>query len=124
MIDFNNASFMKLNNASVQDAAKLLDGVIIPGEAIISAFKGIRDWVVFTDKRVIAVNVQGMTGKKRDFTSLPYSHIQAYSVETAGHFDLDAELEMWFSGLGKVKLEFASGVDIRAIGQFIAGRIL
>ncbi|WP_240947368.1 PH domain-containing protein [Bifidobacterium oedipodis] len=93
-------------------------------EAIISAFKGIRDWVVFTDKRVIAVNVQGMTGKKRDFTSLPYSHIQAYSVETAGRFDLDAELEMWFSGLGKVKLEFASGVDIRAIGQFIAGRIL
>ena len=91
---------------------------------MVSAFKGMRDWVVFTDKRLVAVNVQGVTGKKRDFTSLPYSHIQAYGVETAGHFDLDSELEMWFSGLGKVKLEFSNGVDIRAIGQFIASKIL
>ena len=124
MIDFNNASYLKLNNASPQDAVKLLDGILLPGEAVASAFKGIRDWVVLTDRRLIAVNVQGMTGKKRDFTSLPYSHIQAYSVEMAGHFDLDSELEMWFSGLGKVKLEFANGVDIRAIGQFIASKII
>jgi hypothetical protein len=50
------------------------------------------------------VNVQGITGKKRDFTSLPYSKIQAFSVETAGHFDLDAELDLWFSGVGNVRL--------------------
>lgn len=124
MIDFNNASFVKLGNANPQDAAKLLDGILLQGETVLMAFKGIRDWVIFTSHRVVAVNVQGMTGKKRDFTSLPYGRIQAYSVETAGHFDLDSELEMWFSGLGKVKLEFANGVDIRAIGQLIASRIL
>ncbi|OXN00382.1 PH domain-containing protein [Bifidobacterium vansinderenii] len=124
MIDFNNASFVKLSNANPQDAAKLLDGIMLRGETVLMAFKGIRDWVVFTSHRVVAVNVQGMTGKKRDFTSLPYGHIQAYSVETAGHFDLDSELEMWFSGLGKVKLEFSNGVDIRAIGQLIASHIL
>ena len=89
-----------------------------------AGFKGIRDWVIFTDRRLVTVNVQGVTGKKRDFTSLPYSRIQAYSVETAGHFDLDSELEMWFSGLGKIKLEFANGVDIRSIGQFIASKML
>jgi hypothetical protein len=61
----------------------------------------VRDFVVFTDKRLIAVNVQGMTGKKRDFTSLPYSKIQAFPIETADSFDLDAELDLWFSGLGK-----------------------
>lgn len=124
MIDFNNASFVKLSSANPKEATALLDGVLLPGEAVVSAFKGMRDWVVFTDKRLVAVNVQGVTGKKRDFTSLPYSHIQAYGVETAGHFDLDSELEMWFSGLGKVKLEFSNGVDIRAIGQFIASKIL
>jgi len=80
--------------------------------------------VVFTDKRLIAVNIQGMTGKKRDYTSLPYNKIQAFSVETAGQLDLDAELEMWFSGLGKVRLEFKGRVDIRYIGQMLAHYVL
>ena len=124
MIDFNNASFVKLGIANSEKAAGLLDGVLLPGENVWAGFKGIRDWVIFTDRRLVTVNVQGVTGKKRDFTSLPYSRIQAYSVETAGHFDLDSELEMWFSGLGKIKLEFANGVDIRSIGQFIASKML
>lgn len=64
-----------------------------------------------------------LTGKKRDYTSLSYSHIQTYSVETTGNFSLDSELEMWFSGPGKVKLEFANGVDIRRIRQFIGTKI-
>jgi len=75
------------------------------------SFKGMRDSVVFTNKRLIAINVQGLTGKKRDYTSLPYSKIQAWSIETAGRFDLDAELELWFSGLGRVRLDFKGQVD-------------
>ena len=88
------------------------------------SFKGARDSVVFTNKRLIAINVQGLTGKKRDYSSLPYSKIQAWSVETAGRFDLDAELELWFSGLGKVRLDFKGQVDIRAIGQLIGTYVL
>jgi hypothetical protein len=65
----------------------------------------VRDFVAFTNKRLIAVNVQGLTGKKRDYSSLPYNKIQAWSVDTAGTFDFDAELELWFSGLGKVHLD-------------------
>jgi len=79
-----------------------------------------RDYVAMTNKRLIAVNVKGMTGKKRDFTSLPYSKIQAFSIETAGSFDMDAELDLWFSGVGKVRLEFKGGTDIRQLGQMIA----
>jgi hypothetical protein len=75
-------------------------------------------------KRILAVNVQGMTGKKRDFTSLPYSKIQAFSVETAGTFDLDAELELWFSGLGKVHLEFRGAFDITYLSRLIASKVL
>lgn len=83
-----------------------------------------RDYCVFTNKRVIAVNVQGMTGKRKDFTSLPYSKVSAYSVETAGVLDLDSELEMYFSGLGKVKFEFSGQSNIVQIGQVISSYIL
>lgn len=124
MIDFNNASFVKLGNASLDEAGQLLAGILLPTESVHMAYKGMRDWVVFTDRRVIAVNVQGLTGKKRDFSSLPYARIQAFSIETAGHFDLDSELELWFSGLGKVRLEFNNGVNIRAIGQLISEKVL
>src|SRR4029078_12278484 len=86
-------------------------------EAVHLSFKGMRDSVVFTNKRLITVNVQGMTGKKRDYSSLPHSKVQAWSIETAGRFDLDAELELWFSGLGKVRLDFKGQVDIRSIGR-------
>ncbi|WP_377009975.1 PH domain-containing protein [Arthrobacter sp. GCM10027362] len=84
--------------------------LLIQRENPVAAFRGIRDFLVFTDKRLIAVNMQGVTGKKRDLTSFPYSKTQAFSVETAGTLDLDGELDMWFSGLGKVRLEFKGNV--------------
>ena len=78
----------------------------------------------FTNKRIIAINVQGLTGTKKDFSSLPYSKIQAFSVETAGVFDLDSELEIWFSGLGKVKFEFVSQANVSQICKMISDRVL
>ncbi|WP_269455151.1 PH domain-containing protein [Mycobacterium kyorinense] len=98
--------------------------MLVDGEVVQLSFKGVRDSVVFTNKRLITVNVQGLTGKKRDYSSLPYSKIQAWSIETAGRFDLDAELELWFSGLGKVRLDFKGQVDIRTIGQLIGRHVL
>lgn len=124
MIDFTNGAVFKLSPTSVEDIAPTVTPLLIPHERLISSFKTVRDSVVFTDKRLIAINVQGITGKKRDFTTLPYSKIQAFSIETAGTFDLDAELELWFSGLGKVRLEFKGGVDIRQISQVIATFLL
>ena len=124
MIDFSNGSVFKLNPVANEDIAPAVAPLIIPGEQIVSCFKAVRDFVVFTNKRLIAVNVQGMTGKKRDFTSLPYSKVQAFSIETAGTFDLDAELDLWFSGLGKVRLEFKGRADIRQLGHMIASYVL
>ncbi len=94
------------------------------GETVIAGFKAMRDYVVFTDKRLIAVNVQGMTGKKQDFSSLPWSKIQAWSVETAGNSDLDAELDLWFSGLGRVRLEFKGQAEIQGLSRTIASYAL
>ncbi len=119
VIDFDRQSVFKLSACSPDEVRDDLMPLLIDGEDVVSAFKGARDYVAFTTKRVIAVNVQGMTGKKRDFSSLPYAKIQAFSVESAGTFDRDAELELWFSGLGKIKFEFKGTSDIRKIGQMI-----
>lgn len=124
MIDFKDASFLKLRRTDNNSFSDNINSLLISGEKIISTFKGVRDGVVFTSHRLITVNVQGITGKKQDYTYLPYSKIQAFSVETSGTFDLDSELELWFSGLGKVKLEFTGSTNIKEIGMFISQRML
>jgi hypothetical protein len=123
MIDFNSNSIFKLKPIDNNEGRSSVNELLIDGEQIVAAFKGSRDSVVFTSIRIIAVNVQGMTGKKIDYSSLPYSRIQAFSIETAGSFDRDAELELWFSGLGKVKLEFAGQIDIKTLGNFISTKV-
>ena len=119
MIDFQNASIIKLSQIKPSDIATSITPLLITGEDIISAYKAIRDFVVFTNKRIISVNVQGITGKKKDFTSMPYSKISVFSVETSGVFDLDSELELYFSGVGKIKFEFTGSSDITRIAKII-----
>lgn len=124
LIDFTNASFLKLRPVPDSSFKAMVAPLLIDGESVLGAFQSIRDGVVFTTKRIIAINVQGITGKKKDFTSLPYSKIQAFSVETAGVFDLDSELELWFSGMGKVKFEFISQADVAGICRMISKLVL
>ncbi|MGO1183420.1 MAG: PH domain-containing protein [Micrococcaceae bacterium] len=124
MIDFQNGSYFKLSAIDPKTLAGELTPLLVEGEQILQAFKGARDFIAFTNKRVIAVNVQGMTGKKRDYTSLPFSKVQAFSVETAGTFDLDAELDLWFSSVGKVRFEFKGNVDVRMLSQLVASYAL
>lgn len=124
MIDFQNANFLKLRKTNDNAYASLITPLFIEGEQIISTYQAIRDGIVFTNKRIMAINVQGITGKKKDITSMPYSKIQSFSVETAGVLDLDSELEMWFSGLGKVKFEFTSGCNVSEICQVISKFVL
>lgn len=123
MLDFENAKYLKLRPVDPNQWFSTIGPMFVEGEQILNAYQSIRDAVVFTNKRIIAINVQGITGKKKDFSSLPYSKIQAFSVETAGVLDLDSELELWFSGLGKVKFEFTAQTNVadicRAISQFV-----
>lgn len=124
MIDFEKAKVFKLSKSKKFMNEKLITPLLVPGEEVIAEYTSLRDFVVFTTKRLIAVNVQGLTGSKKDFSSLPYSKIQAFSVETAGTFDLDAELELYFSGLGKVKFELSGDNDVIEIGKLIGEKIL
>lgn len=124
MIDFSNAQYLKLHavdNKTYQDAVQPF---LLDGEQIIASYQSVRDGLVFTDLRLITINIQGVTGKKRDYTCLPYTRIQAFSVETAGVIDLDSELELWFSGLGKVRLEFSRNADVGAICRLISAKTL
>jgi len=124
MIDFNNASFVKLRPVNDNAFEKMVAPILVNGEEIVNSFQSIRDGVVFTNKRIITINIQGLTGKKKDFTSLPYNKIQAFSVETAGAFDLDSELELWFSGMGRVKLEFIGATDVAYLCKMISQQVL
>lgn len=124
MIDFKNAAFIKLRPTNDSDFASLITPMFVPGEQIVQSFRGLRDGVVFTSKRIIAINVQGFTGTKKDITSLPYSKIQAYSVETAGLLDLDSELDLWFSGMGRVRFEFVAQANVSAICRMISENVL
>ncbi len=124
MLDFKNPTFVKLAEVSNAEGQDMVGELLIEGESIQSSFKGMRDMVIFTNKRLIVVNVQGFSGKKRDYSSVPYSKIQAFSVESAGTFDRDAELELYFSGLGKVRLEFNAKFDVKAFNRFLGSYIL
>ena len=124
MIDFNNDVFVKLTPINIKVFGYEVIPFLIPDEEIIGTYQALRGGVVFTNKRIIAINVQGITGKRKDMTSLPYSKIQAFSVETAGTIDLDSELVLWFSELGKVKFEFSGTVDIAEICKLISCHVL
>ena len=124
MIDFKNAEFLKLAPADAARAESSVRDLLISGECVEYAFKTVRDSVIFTTHRVIAANVQGITGRKVDYTSMPYSKIQAFSVESAGTFDLDCELTLWFAGLGQVKFDFVRGTDVSELSRMIAQAVL
>ena len=90
-----------LGHAGEKSIDKLADDfapLLAPGESLQRAFGLIRDLVVFTDRRIILVNKQGVTGSKVEYLSIPYRSIVTFSLETAGHFDLEAELRVWVSG--------------------------
>lgn len=124
MIDFKNGALFKLSPIDTAQGHKTVEQMLVDGEKVVAAFKTIRDKVIVTDKRIITVNVQGVTGKKTDYTSLPFSKVQAFSVETAGVFDMDAEIDLWFSGLGNVRLEIKGNFDIRSFNQILSKYIL
>jgi hypothetical protein len=124
MIDFKNATFAKLRPVDEKVFVSDLIPMFSKEENIIAAYQGIRDGVVFTNKRIIAINVQGLSGKKKDFTSMPYNRIQVYSVETSGLLDNDTELDLWFSGLGHVRFEFIRSMNVADICRLISEKVL
>ncbi len=124
MIDFNKSSVFKLKPIEIDQILEHINSFLIEGEEVFAAFKTIRDQLVFTNKRIIAANVKGITGSKTDYTSIPYSKIQTFSVETAGTLDLDCEIEIYISSVGKVKFEIKGSFDIVSFNKIISEYVL
>ena len=85
------------------------------GEETMACYKAVRDHIIFTNKRMIVVNVQGLVGKRKEFSIFPYSKLQAFSVETAGVIDIDTDVDLVYAGLGTVHLEFSLGIVLLII---------
>lgn len=118
-----------LGNASQKDVEKVerqLVDLLIPNERVNLAFSLIRDLIIFTDYRLILVDKQGVTGKKTSYKSLPYRSISRFTVETSGHFDLDAELKIWVSSALEPTevLQFKSDDNVVQIQQALASAVL
>lgn len=122
-IDFD-ASIANLKAIKLADVRKEIPALLVQGESIVSAFQTVRDQVVFTNKRVFVVNVQGITGKKTSYFSYPYSKVQFFGIETAGVFDIDSELVLAFSDGTRLQLDFRAGVNIREICALISAYTL
>ena len=100
-----------LGNASEVDKDEIqseLSPILADNEMVSKAYKMVRDLSVFTNKRLIFIDKQGLTGKKVDYLSIPYKSITSFNIQTAGRFDTDCELKIWTSGRDKpIELEVA-----------------
>jgi len=105
----------------IADLEKVLLNTLIEGEQVEKAYKVIRDMFIFTNKRLILIDKQGVTGSKMEMISIAYSKITKFSKESAGHFDLDAELKIWVgSDSTPISKDFKSGDNINDVYRIIS----
>jgi len=104
-----------------QKVEEQLKKILAPNENVELAYQLVRDLTVLTDRRVILVDIQGVTGRRTEYVSIPYKSIVKFSVETAGHFDIDADVTLWLSShMEPVKLELRRSGDVSEMMRIIA----
>jgi hypothetical protein len=117
-----------MGNASevnIQEVQKEYSNILSSTESVEKAYKLIRDMFIFTNKRLILVDKQGVTGKKIEYHSIPYRNITHFSIETAGNFDLDAELKIWISGSQvPIEKQFNKSLNIYELQSVLAEYVL
>lgn len=125
-VNFNQDSVFNLKPISNDEVRGEVDGLLIADEKVEFAFKTIRDQLVFTNKRIISIDVQGITGKRKSFATMPYSKIQYFSIQTPGFMELfpDSELFVMFTNGFTAKFEFKGAVDIGRIGRMLSEYVL
>mgnify|MGYP000603204294 CR=1 FL=1 len=113
-------------NVNKEELDKEYGKLLIEGEEIELGFKLIRDTFIFTSKRLILVDKQGLTGSKTEYKSISYKSISRFSVETAGTFDLDAELKIWISSevQPSIKKQFNKSVNVYDVQNVLAFHVL
>ncbi|MEC6823933.1 PH domain-containing protein [Photobacterium piscicola] len=121
---FFNAILGNAGEMDLEEATEELSTILGQDEHIELAYKLIRDMIILTDRRLILIDKQGMTGRKVEYRSVPYKSITMYTVESTGHFDLDAELKLWISGQhDPISLEFNGKTNIYTMQGQLAAKI-
>ena len=125
-VNFNTNSVFNLKPIDVSAVRDEVNGLLIDGEQVEFAFQTVRDQLLFTNKRIISIDVQGITGKRKSFATMPYSKIQYFSIQTPGFMELipDSELYVMFSNGFTAKFEFKGAVDIGRIGRMLSEYVL
>ena len=125
-VNFNQDSVFNLKPISNDEVRGEVDGLLIADEKVEFAFKTIRDQLVFTNKRIISIDVQGITGKRKSFATMPFSKFQYFSIQTPGFMELfpDSELFVMFTNGFTAKFEFKGAVDIGKIGRMLSEYVL
>lgn len=125
-VNFNENSTWNLKPIRVEAVRNDVMGLLIEGEEVVMAFQTVRDQLVFTNKRIITIDVQGITGKRKSFSSMPYSKIQYFSIQTPGFAELfaDTELFIMFSNGFTATFELKGSVDIGLLGRVISKYVL
>ena len=125
-VNFNENSTWNLKPIRVEAVRNDVMGLLIEGEDVVMAFQTVRDQLVFTNKRIITIDVQGITGKRKSFSSMPYSKIQYFSIQTPGFAELfaDTELFIMFSNGFTATFELKGSVDIGLLGRVISKYVL
>ncbi len=109
----------------INKATEEFGQLLAPGEKIMNAFSFMRDSILFTNGRLIFVDVQGVMGKQTVYTSFPYRSIVKFEVDSAGAFDLNATLRIWVSGSDKpMEEKFDSNANVYDIQKLIAQNVL
>ena len=121
---FGGANVLKLIALPKEEIRAEISHFLTQGETYVQSFMTMRDQMIFTNKRIIVVNVQGITGKKVSYLSYPYAKIQYFGVETAGFWDLDSELILAFNDGNRLQFDFEPRVDIQEICRMISNYIL
>ena len=125
-ISFNTSGIYTLKPIDLQSVHKEVFGLLVTGEECVAAFQTVREQLLFTNKRIISVDVQGLTGKRKSYSSLPYSKVQFFSVQTPGLIELspDSELTLSFSNGVDATFKISGHTDIGALSRMIAEYIL
>jgi hypothetical protein len=112
------------SQADVEEIERDLEAILAEDEQVERAFRLVRDLLIFTNRRFIVVDRQGMTGRKTSYDSIPYRAITHFAVETAGHFDLEAELKIWISGAAEpIQRTFTRGQSILEVQKALASYV-
>ena len=112
------------NATEITDVHAEVKNSLVPDEKVIKAYKLLRDEIIFTSKRLIFLDKQGMTGKKMEVLSVPYKSITSFSKESAGTFDLDEELKIWARGRGLLTYKFKGGTGLDEVYQLLSQAVL